>query len=391
VGGSDGPSGRSVVWIAEREARETSPRAHALAGEHAVDHCAATAALLERLGRGERPDALVVDGELPGAEELLRALRRRWTALELPIVVLGPRQAAPAATARWLDAGANDHAGEPLDPVELRARVAALVRLGRLYAARPRQTPGRGDVWYRALTQHFPNGGVFLFDRELRFLIADGEGMRAAGWHRDAIVGKQLQEVLQPAMVTQLEPHYRAALAGEARTFEVHSNGRLHRTLTAPVCDESGRIVAGLAMSQDVTREREVVEALRRSQEELQETIEKLPDALALRRGDRLLWVNPAWMAALGGATRGSFVGKSLCELVHPDDRERLSARLGASDDGVEPLRFVRGDGQIALLELGEIHTLRFGGVPAVLSVARDVPARARKAPRLRLADRAPA
>src|SRR5262249_31210972 len=157
----------------------------------------------------------------------------------------------------------------------LRARAAALVRLRRLASASGRRddTPVRNDAWHRAVIHHFPNGGVFLFDHELRFLVADGEGLRAAGLSSVDVVGKRLGEVLPAPTAAQLEPHYRAALAGDAHTFELDAVGSIHRTCTAPVLDETSRVVAGLAMSQNVTRQREIEQALRRSQEELQETI----------------------------------------------------------------------------------------------------------------------
>ena len=37
------------------------------------------------------------------------------------------------------------------------------------------------EARYRALAENFPNGAVLLFDRDLRYTLADGQGLAAAG------------------------------------------------------------------------------------------------------------------------------------------------------------------------------------------------------------------
>ena len=50
---------------------------------------------------------------------------------------------------------------------------------------------------YRTLIKHYPNGSVFLFDRDLRYTLVDGQGLAAVGLSKEQLEGKTLWEVLR--------------------------------------------------------------------------------------------------------------------------------------------------------------------------------------------------
>ena len=81
---------------------------------------------------------------------------------------------------------------------------------------KPARARASGDVasLYRTLARNLPNGTLTLFDRELRFVLAEGTG--AGGFWRDALEGKTLAEALPSDMHAVLEPLFRGALAGTA-------------------------------------------------------------------------------------------------------------------------------------------------------------------------------
>lgn len=74
---------------------------------------------------------------------------------------------------------------------------------------------------YRLLAGNFPNGMVFLFDPDLRHIRADGRGLVALGLSKEALEGRTIWERLAPETCRQIEPAYRAALAGETTVSEV--------------------------------------------------------------------------------------------------------------------------------------------------------------------------
>ncbi|HZK52499.1 MAG TPA: GAF domain-containing protein, partial [Actinomycetota bacterium] len=114
---------------------------------------------------------------------------------------------------------------------------------------------------YRALAHNFPNGAVLLFDHDLRFLVADGEGLQKAGFASGALEGRTLHETLTPTMASTLEPHYRSALAGRTSTAQIEAWDKVYEIHATPVQDERGEVFAGLVLAQDIT-ERNWAEAL---------------------------------------------------------------------------------------------------------------------------------
>ncbi|MDS0293454.1 PAS domain-containing protein [Halogeometricum luteum] len=113
---------------------------------------------------------------------------------------------------------------------------------------------------YRTLVDNFPNGSVALFDHDLRLLVTGGDAEKLDGvrperlsaFERDELAGERLSDIVQPEAFEEIEPHYRATLDGETRTFLLPIGDRMHRVRTAPVRGDDD-VLAGLAISQDVT------------------------------------------------------------------------------------------------------------------------------------------
>jgi two-component system, cell cycle sensor histidine kinase and response regulator CckA len=106
---------------------------------------------------------------------------------------------------------------------------------------------------YRALAHNFPNGAVLLFDRDLRFLVADGTGLKNAGFASGDLEGSTVHEVLTPTMAARVEPHFRNTLAGQTSSAQIAARDRIYELHAAPVQDERGEVFAGLILAQDVT------------------------------------------------------------------------------------------------------------------------------------------
>ena len=58
----------------------------------------------------------------------------------------------------------------------------------------------------RTLIDHFPNGAVVLFDKDLRFTVAGGQGFTDAGMRQDILVGKTVWDALDPESPLQMSP-----------------------------------------------------------------------------------------------------------------------------------------------------------------------------------------
>ncbi|RQG98651.1 PAS domain S-box protein [Natrarchaeobius oligotrophus] len=154
---------------------------------------------------------------------------------------------------------------------------------------------------YRTLAENFPNGLVALFDDELRYTAAGGQLAGELEIDRREAIGQTIHERYPDDLAGEIEPHFRAALAGEERAFEVTDHGRHFSAHTLPVRTD-GDDPVGMLVLQDVTERREYERRLEESNErleqfayaashDLQEPLRMISSYLQLlerRYGDRL-------------------------------------------------------------------------------------------------------
>lgn len=94
---------------------------------------------LEMLEHGSAPDILLLDWMLPGVSglEICQRVRERWSPLALPILMVTAKTDAESIAAAF-EAGASDYLTKPFLGAELRARIAAHLRVKQLLEERMR-------------------------------------------------------------------------------------------------------------------------------------------------------------------------------------------------------------------------------------------------------------
>ncbi|OWY68855.1 hypothetical protein B7486_24370 [cyanobacterium TDX16] len=124
----------------------------------------------------------------------------------------------------------------------------------------------QNEARLRAVATNLPNGAVFIVDRDLRYLLAEGKALEDAGMTSEDLVGKTLWEVLDPTLVARYEPYYRQALGGEPFSWEHCSHERYYISHGTPLYDDRGEVNAVLAVSHDITARKEAEIALSESE-----------------------------------------------------------------------------------------------------------------------------
>ncbi len=109
------------------------------------------------LFRREEPDLLILDMSMPGMSglEVCRAVRR--VSVDVPIIFLTVRD-EEIEKVRGLEAGADDYVTKPFSPLELIARIRALLRR----TNRGKASLGRTNFTYERLRVDFINKTVSL-------------------------------------------------------------------------------------------------------------------------------------------------------------------------------------------------------------------------------------
>ncbi|HEY1536500.1 MAG TPA: diguanylate cyclase [Polyangiaceae bacterium] len=143
--------------------------------------------------------------------------------------------------------------------------ITAVVSVGRenTKAREARRALVDSEALFRTVVSNLPNMAVLLFDRNLRYLMADGEALLASvGFPRQALVGKVLAEVAAPEHLAAIELRYRAALAGETQSFETTRGERTYAINIVPVRDAQGEVSSGMTLVYDVTSHKRAEQAL---------------------------------------------------------------------------------------------------------------------------------
>jgi PAS domain S-box-containing protein len=123
------------------------------------------------------------------------------------------------------------------------------------------------EEYLRAMIENLPGGAAFVVDRNLRYLLAEGEALSAAGFKPEDFVGHTLSEALPPELVPSYEALYRKSLAGESFESEHNSHDRFYISRGTPLRSSDGEVYAVLAVSYDITERKQAEEALRESEE----------------------------------------------------------------------------------------------------------------------------
>jgi PAS domain S-box-containing protein len=123
-------------------------------------------------------------------------------------------------------------------------------------------TPKDSDRMLGQLVRNIPNGSINVFDRDLRYLYADAQGLEQAGLSPERLVNKTLAEIFPAESVEYVTPYYRRAFSEETVAFELNVAGHVYSINAAPLYDEGNRIYAVIAVAQNITERKRAEEAL---------------------------------------------------------------------------------------------------------------------------------
>ena len=142
----------------------------------------------------------------------------------------------------------------------------------------------------------------------------------------------------------------------------------------------------------DITEKLQAEELARRTDASFRAVIEEMPDAVIVHDAKNLVYLNPAGRRLLGYEKEEVIEGRLGIEIVHPDDRPLVHARIAAmKTEGVRvpprEERLLRRDGETVHVEVVAMP-VQFNGRPAIVAIARDLTARKLLESQLVTADR---
>jgi PAS domain S-box-containing protein len=196
---------------------------------------------------------------------------------------------------------------------------------------------------YRTLASNFPNGAVMLFDRELRYTLAEGTELAAVGLSKELMEGKTIWEVFPPEFCGAVEPNYRAALAGETVVTEFTYSDRSYLAYTLPVRNEQQEITGGMLMTQNISDQKLAEEALRESEDQYRRIVETAAEGI--------------W--SIDASSNTTFVNKKMSDMLSYSVEEIIGKSLFAFMDA-EGIAIARSNLKRQRLGMGEQYDFKF-------------------------------
>ncbi|MFP4121679.1 PAS domain S-box protein [Coleofasciculus sp.] len=198
------------------------------------------------------------------------------------------------------------------------------------------------EARYRAVVENFPNGAVLLFNHELRYLLADGSGLAPVSLSKSQLEGNTIWECFPPQTCTQLEPLYRQVLAGETVTNEMPFHDRIFIVHALPLRNQTGEIIAGMVVTQDITEQKHSEQELYHANRALR-TLSECNQALVLATDEPTLLHNICQIIVDFGGYHCAWIGFA----EHDDAKTvRPVAQAGYEKGYVEALQISWADNQ---------------------------------------------
>jgi PAS domain S-box-containing protein len=133
------------------------------------------------------------------------------------------------------------------------------------------------EALYRAIARSIPGGGVYVVDKNFRYLVAEGPVTEAFGLSRELLEGHTVSEVFNEQASVRMEEHLRRNFAGETLSYETKHNGHVYWTQQAPLQDSIGHAIV---VTIDITEQKQAEQALLESKERYRSLFDLVPVAV---------------------------------------------------------------------------------------------------------------
>jgi PAS domain S-box-containing protein len=232
---------------------------------------------------------------------------------------------------------------------------------------------GAADLPFRELAQSLSTP-CWISDEVGRILWVNDAWSDYTGWDVEQIHAEGLKPLHDPEIYGAVVREWMDVMA-QGRTGEMvfpllgrDGDLRPFRTRVVPLRDAEGRITRWFGTNTDISRQVEAEKRLHTSEEQWREVFERAGDAIFIAdREGRLAEINAAASATMG-YSRSELIGRSVFDMVVPDERSDLTAAR-SQEESVHDWRLRRKDGSIVHLEISS-RRLSDG---RRLGVARDV------------------
>jgi PAS domain S-box-containing protein len=224
------------------------------------------------------------------------------------------------------------------------------------------------------------NDGYFVV-QNFRIVFANARSAEMFGYSVEEATGRTVEELLPPKDVKILSEWYERRLRGEAvpQQYETTLTRNDGTTVTVEFGSRriyyAGRPAVSVVM-RDITKRRQIEEALRESEAKYRDVVERANDMIAIVQDTIIKYINTRSSEMLGYPPK-RMIGTPITEYVHPDELQRAIYRYerrmaGEHVESIYETALLHSDGSRVDVELNA-GVITYGGRPADLVIIRDI------------------
>lgn len=120
---------------------------------------------------------------------------------------------------------------------------------------------------YMAIAANFPNGTINVFDRELRYVFAEGTELRALGIRTDQLLGSSFINRLRPEFRAKTQQQLQKVFRGVPVNFEIKHQDSTYVLRGVPLPGADGVIDRILVVEMNITPQKKLEQEMKRALE----------------------------------------------------------------------------------------------------------------------------
>lgn len=135
----------------------------------------------------------------------------------------------------------------------------------------------QSEQLYRQIARNVPNSAIFIYDKDLRYVLAEGSLIGTISPPKEEVEGRTIYEVTDRDLIPARESRYKNILLGNSQVEQFEEGDKTLLTNALPIKDDQGNIIYGMVIILDITdltkAQKELEEkasTLKRSNEELE-------------------------------------------------------------------------------------------------------------------------
>jgi PAS domain S-box-containing protein len=224
------------------------------------------------------------------------------------------------------------------------------------------------------------NDGYFVV-QNFRIVFANARSAEMFGYSVEKVTGRTVEELLPPEVVKVLSEWYEKRLRGEMapQQYETALTRDDGTTVTVEFGSKrmyfAGRPAVSVVM-RDITKRRQMEQALRESEAKYRDVVERANDTVAIVQDTIIKYINNRSLELLGYQPN-QMIGTPMVEYVHPDELQRLISRyerrmVGEPLESIYETALLHRDGSRVDVEIN-VGLITYEGRPAELVLVRNI------------------